>query len=262
MSEVTLWEAAAQYVDTLRGASRQPALIEVNRFVEWQGRGHLVKQLRGHDIELYAERMGPSNPNSTRRAEQLRAFLLYLKKKDFSETNLAPHLRLRKGGAKIAGTAGQELTMVELTREGIDALRSELDALVSQRAGVREEIRKAMLDKDFRENAPLDAAKDKQGHVEARIREIETMLKRAVVVEQSAQGDRVQVGVTVHVRNLRSGAVNRFTIVGPTESNAADGRISSASPVGRSLINRSVGDEVEVSAPAGTMRLRVERIGE
>src|SRR2546426_11385469 len=110
MSDVTLREAAALYADSLRGASRPPAQIEVNRFVEWQGRGHLVKQLRGHDIELYAERMGPSNPNSTRRAEQLRAFLLYLKKKDFSETNLAPHLRLRKGGPKNAGTAGRELS--------------------------------------------------------------------------------------------------------------------------------------------------------
>jgi transcription elongation factor GreA len=262
MSDVTLWEAAAQYVDTLKGASRQPALIEVNRFVEWQGRAHLVRQLRGHDIELYAERMGPSNPNSTRRAEQLRAFLLYMKKKDFTETNLAPHLRLRKGGPRAAATARGDVTEVQLTSEGIEALKAELQSLVSQRADVREEIRTAMLDKDFRENAPLDAAKDKQGHIEARIREIEAMLKRAVVVEQSGQGDRVQVGVTVHVRNLRSGALNRFTIVGPTESNAADGRISSASPVGRSLIDHSVGDEVEVSAPAGTMRLRVERIGD
>jgi len=262
MSDVTLWDAAAQYVDTLKGASRQPALIEVNRFVEWQGRAHLVRQLRGHDIELYAERMGPSNPNSARRAEQLRAFLLYLKKKDFTDTNLAPHLRLRKGGPRTAGTVRADVTEVQLTSEGIETLKNEHQSLVSQRAGVREEIRRAMLDKDFRENARLDAAKDKQGHVEARIREIEAMLKRAVVVEQSGKGDRVQVGVTVHVRNLRSGAVNRFTIVGPTESNAADGRISSASPVGRSLIDHSVGDEVEVSAPAGTMHLRVERIGD
>jgi len=262
MSEETLWEAAAQYADSLKGVTRPPAQIEVGRFVEWQGRGQLVKQLRGHDIELYAERMGPANANSTRRAEQLRAFLLYLKKRDFTETNLAPHLRLRKGGPRSKGAAGHDAGTVELTREGIDALKAELDVLVGQRVGVREEIRKAMLDKDFRENAPLDAAKDKQGHIEARIREVEATLKRAIVVEQAPQGDRVQVGVTVHVRNLRSGAVNRFTIVGPTESNAADGRISSASPVGRSLIDRSVGDEVEVSAPAGTMRLRVERIGE
>jgi len=262
MSEVTLWEAAVRYAESLKGASRTPAQIEVNRFVEWQGRDQLVKQLRGHDIELYAERIGPANPNSTRRAEQLRAFLLYLKKRDFTETNLAPHLRLRKGGPKTAAAGRQDVTTVELTSAGIEALKTELASLVSQRAGVREEIRKAMLDKDFRENAPLDAAKDRQGHMEARIREVETMLKRAVVVERSPQGERVQVGVTVHVRNLRSGAVNRFTIVGPTESNAADGRISSVSPVGRSLIDRSVGDEVEVSAPAGMMHLRVERIGE
>ena|SRR5436309_700643 len=262
MSDLTLWEAATQYADSLKGASRPPAQIEVDRFVEWQGRAQRVKQLRGHDIELYAERMGPANPNSTRRAEQLRAFLLYLKKKDLTETNLASHLRLRKGGPKTKGVAGQDVGAMELTREGIEALETELDSLVGQRAGVRKEIGKAMLDKDFRENAPLDAAKDKQGHIEARIHEVEATLKRAIVVEQSAAGDRVQVGVTVHVRNLRSGAVNRFTIVGPTESNASDGRISSASPVGRSLLDRTVGDEVEVSAPAGIMRLRVERIGE
>jgi len=262
MSDLTLWEAAAQYADSLKGAARPPSQIEVDRFVEWQGRGQLLRQLRGHDIELYAERMGPANPNSTRRAEQLRAFLLYLKKKDLTETNLAPHLRLRKGGPKTGGAAGRDVGTMELTREGIEALKAELDSLVAQRAGIREEIGRAMLDKDFRENAPLDAAKDKQGHIEARIRDIEATLKRAVVVERATLGDRVQVGVTVHVRNLRSGAVNRFTIVGPTESNAADGRISSASPVGRSLIDRSVGDEVDVSAPAGMMRLRVERIGE
>jgi transcription elongation factor GreA len=87
------------------------------------------------------------------------------------------------------------------------------------------------------------------------------MLKRAVVVER-AEGNRINVGATVHVRNLKSDAVNRFVIVGPTEANAADGKISSASPVGRALLQRTVGDEVEVSAPAGTMRFRVEQIGD
>jgi len=262
MPEVTLSEAGVEYIESLKSVARQPAMLEVNRFVEWHGRNHLVAQLRGHDIELYGERLGPANPSSTRRAEQLRAFLVYLKKRGYAETNLAPHLRLRKGGTKTGPTASQDLGTLELTSDGVEALKSELDSLVSQRLVVREEIRKAMLDKDFRENAPLDAAKDKQGHVEARIREIETLLKRAVVVQQSDQGDRVQVGATVHVRNLGNGKVNRFTIVGPTEANAADGRISSVSPVGRSLLDRVVGDEVEVSAPAGTMRFRIEQIGE
>ncbi|HLC28072.1 MAG TPA: transcription elongation factor GreA, partial [Dehalococcoidia bacterium] len=216
----------------------------------------------GHDVSLYADVLGPANPDSTRKADYIRSFFVYLKKDGLLAANLAPHLRLRKGGAKTAGSSSHALASVELTGEGIEALKTELELLLAQRAGVREEIRKAMLDKDFRENAPLDAAKDKQGHLEARIREVETMLKRAVVVEQSEAGDRVQVGATVRVRNLASDKITRFVIVGPTEANAADGRISSVSPVGRSLIDRAVGDEVEVSAPAGTMRFRVEQIGD
>ena len=108
---------------------------------------------------------------------------------------------LRKAARSWQAAANQQLATVELTGEGIEALKTELDSLVAQRAGVRQEIAKAMLDKDFRENSPLDAAKDKQGHLEARIREIEAMLKRAVVVEMGT-GDRVQVGATVRVRNL------------------------------------------------------------
>lgn len=125
---------------------------------------------------------------------------------------------------------------------------------------VREEIKRAMLDKDFRENAPLDAAKDKQGHVEARIREIEAMLKRAVVVDSALHSGRVRVGTAVVVRNLANDATKRFVIVGPTEANAADGKISSVSPVGKALLDAGIGDEVEVSAPAGVMRFKVEEI--
>lgn len=261
MVDVTLSDAAQRFAATAKDTSRQPALAELNRFVRWYGPNRPIDQLRGHEVSLYAEVLGPATADSSRRADYIRAFLVYMKKNGLLETNLAPHLRLRKGGTKLTA-AGQQPAEVELTGEGLAALQSELGTLVGQRAGVREEIRKAMLDKDFRENAPLDAAKDKQGHLEARIREIEAMIKRAVVVEQSAHSDRVQVGATVHVRNLGSGAVNRFMIVGPTEANAADGRISSASPVGRSLLDRTVGDEVEVSVPAGTMRFRIEQISD
>jgi transcription elongation factor GreA len=263
MADLTLADAAQRYAESVKdGPSRQYALAELNRFVRWYGPDRLIENMRGHDVSLYADVLGPANPESTRRADYIRSFLVYLKKDGLLPENLGPHLRLRKGGPKTSGSTAQALASVELTGEGIEALKAEHESLIAQRAGVREEIRKAMLDKDFRENAPLDAAKDKQGHLEARIREVETMLKRAVVVEKADGGDRVQVGATVQVRNLASDKVTRFVIVGPTEANAADGRISSASPVGRSLLDRAVGDEVEVSAPAGTMRFRVEQIGE
>jgi transcription elongation factor GreA len=261
MSDVTLADAAQRYAESVKDAARGSAIAELNRFVRWYGQDRPLVQLRGHEVSLYADVLGPAGPDASRRADYIRSFLVYLKKEGLTETNLGTHLRLRKGGTKGTGGVGQQIATVELTSEGIEALKAEHESLVSQRAGVREEIRRAMLDKDFRENAPLDAAKDKQGHLEARIREIEAMLKRAVVVAAST-GDRIHVGATVMVRNLGSGLVNRFVIVGPTEANAADGKISSASPVGRSLLDRTVGDEVEVSAPKGTMRFRVEQIGD
>ncbi|MBI2913303.1 MAG: GreA/GreB family elongation factor, partial [Chloroflexi bacterium] len=84
--------------------------------------------------------------------------------------------------------------------------------------------------------------------------------KRAVVVQGAPPSGRVHVGSTVVVTNLTSGAQTRFTIVGPTEASALDGKISSVSPVGKALLDRTVGDEVEVSAPAGVLRFRVEEI--
>jgi transcription elongation factor GreA len=262
MADVTLSDAAQRFAESVKNTPRQSAIPELNRFVRWYGPHRPIEQMRGHDVSLYADVLGPANPESQRRADYIRTFLVFLKKDGLLPANLAPHLRLKKGGPRTVAAAREEQAAVQLTGEGVEALKTELESLVGQRIGVRQEIAKAMLDKDFRENAPLDAAKDKQGHLEARIREIEAMLKRAVVVEQSATADRVQVGATVRVRNLASDAVNRFVIVGPTEANAADGRISSASPVGRSLIDHTVGDEIEVSVPAGTMRFRIEEIGE
>lgn len=260
MPELTLSEAAARFAGTVKDSSRQAVIAELRRFTNWYGDEKSLSQMRGHDVANYAESLGPATPDTSRRADHVRSFLVYLKKQGILEANLAPHLRLRKSGKGALSASAQPQTAVELTQEGVDALQAELEALTEQRMAVREEIRRAMLDKDFRENAPLDAAKDKQGHIEARVREIEAMLKRAVVVDGAAHRGRVRVGTAVTVRNLADDAVKRFLIVGPTEANAADGKISSVSPVGKALLDRGIGDEVEVSAPRGVMRFRVEEI--
>jgi len=260
MAEATLSEVSARFAATVKDSTRSSVLAEVNRFVRWYGAGRAVGQLRGHEVSLYADVLGPATPEASRRADQVRAFLAFLKKEGLTATNMAPHLRLRKGNKSGAAAAAREQATVELTQSGLEALQSELQSLKQQRMEAREEIRRAMLDKDFRENAPLDAAKEKQGHVEARIRDIEAMLKRAVVVDAAPPSGRVQVGSTVVVKNLTSGAQTSFTIVGPTEASAVDGKISSVSPVGRALLERTLGDEVEVSAPAGVLRFRVEEI--
>jgi transcription elongation factor GreA len=261
VSEITLAEAVAAYIDTVKGSARQAALAELNRLSIWYGSDKPVSAMRGHDVATYAEAMGPSTPETSRRAAQVRGFFVYLKKQGVLEQNLGSHLRLKKATkAKKGIAAGAPApTNVELTKEGVDALKVELESLMQQRVRVREDIRKAMLDKDFRENSPLDAAKDEQGHIEARIRHIEEMLKRAVIVGVGGTG-RVRVGCTVTVTNLSSGRETQYSIVGPTEANAADGRISSVSPVGKALIDRVEGDEVEVDTPAGAMKLRVASV--
>lgn len=261
MAEVSLSlsEAAARYLASLKEKERAASQSEVNRFVRWYGANRPVSELRGHDIARYAETLGPATPEATRRADQVRGFLSFLKREGLTETNLRSHLRLRKNTLQDSAPAPR-VAPVEMTREGEQALRAELEALIRQRPQIREEIRRAMMDKDFRENAPLDAAKEKLAHLESRIREIEAQLKHAVIVEGDRQGARVTLGSTVVVRNLVSGAVVRYTIVGAGEASAAEGKISSASPVGRALLDAAEGDEVEVEAPAGVMRFRIERI--
>lgn len=259
MDDPTLSEIAARYADSVKDSSRQGVIAELNRFVKWCGERPLSK-LTGHDIALYSEDLGPATPDTSKRADHVRCFLVYLKKQGMLPRSLAPHLRLRKSAKGAAATPGQSQAAIELTQDGIDSLTAELLTLKEQRLIVREEIKHAMLDKDFRENSPLDAAKDKQGHLEARVRQIEATLKYAVVVDARGHRGRVRVGATVTVRSLENGATKQFHIVGPTEANAADGKISSVSPVGMALLNRRVGDEVEVKAPAGVRRFKIEEI--
>lgn len=260
MSDVTLSDAATQFLATVRGASRQRAIAEINRFVKWYGEDKRVSQMSGHEVSLYAEVLGPAQNDTSKRADEVRSFLQYLKKQGLAATNLGTHLRLKKSAKTAGGRAKKaRAKTVELTEDGIKALETELESLKNQRVEVREAIKLAMLDKDFRENSPLDAAKDKQGHLEARIREIEAMLKQAVVAA-AGKTDHVTVGGRVRVTDLRTGAEMLYSIVGPTEANAADGKISSNSPVGKALIHRAAGDEVEVSVPAGNLRLRIEEI--
>jgi transcription elongation factor GreA len=150
-----------------------------------------------------------------------------------------------------------------LTPEGHAALLAELEALKAQRPKIAEQLRLARADKDFRENAPLDAARDAQGHLEARIREVESILHKAVIIDGGGAGSQqatVQLGTTVLVRDLDAGKESQYTLVNPSEASPREGKLSAASPVGRALLDKTVGEEVEVQVPAGTMRLRVERI--
>ncbi|OGO51259.1 MAG: hypothetical protein A2148_09415 [Chloroflexi bacterium RBG_16_68_14] len=169
---------------------------------------------------------------------------------------------MRKTSPTRPGARGPAPKEVQLSEEEKAKLATELESLKARRPKIVQDIQRAMADKDFRENAPLDAARQQQAHVEGRIRRLETMLAHAVIVQQGVapSGQVVELGSTVLLRDLRSGAEVTYTVVRPSEVNAAQGRISSESPVGRALRGRRTGDEVEVAVPSGTRRFRIERV--
>ncbi len=134
----------------------------------------------------------------------------------------------------------------------------ELTGLQNQRLRKR-----AMADKDFRENAPLDAAKEQQGIIEGRIQELESMLARTEILSAKPRKKQLKVamGTKVTLKELGSGRKILYTLVDMREADVAAGKISTQSPVGQALLERSVGEEVEVTVPKGTVRYKVERIG-
>jgi transcription elongation factor GreA len=258
----TLREAAATYLAGLPPEERQGAQIDVNKFVRWYGTDRNMGEMTGHDVSGYAEGLGVTLTDAAAKLEPVRAFLVFARKKGFTATNMAVHLRPPKAtkASKAQRRVVKEET-ISLTREGIIVLEAELEDLRARRPHIAAELQRAMADKDFRENAPLDAAREAQGHLEARIRELETTLRRAVVREEAkGPASVVVLGSTVLLRNLKSGAELKYTIVSPREVNPGQGRISIASPVGRALVRKQEGEEVEVEAPSGAIRFRIEKI--
>ena len=140
-----------------------------------------------------------------------------------------------------------------LTYEGLKKLEDELENLkVVRRKEVSQKIKEAREQGDLSENAEYDAAKDEQRDIEARIEELEKILKNAeVVVEEEADLDKVSIGCSVKILDCEFDEELEYKIVGSTEANSLKGKISNESPVGKALLGKQVGDTVTVETPAG-----------
>ena len=149
-----------------------------------------------------------------------------------------------------------------LTYAGLRALEQELEDLkVVKRKEVAVKIREAREQGDLSENAEYDAAKDEQRDIEARIEELENILKNVEVVdEDEVDLDKINVGCAVKVYDITFDEEVDFKIVGSTEANSLEGKISNESPVGHALIGKTVGDVVDVETQAGLMQFKVLEI--
>ena len=146
-----------------------------------------------------------------------------------------------------------------LTYAGLKKLENELqDLKVIRRKEVAEKIKEAREQGDLSENAEYDAAKDEQREIEARIEEIEKILKNAEVVdEDEVDTDVISIGCKVRVYDDAFDEEVEFCIVGSTEANSLQNKISNESPVGMSLLGRKLGDEVSVETQAGVIQYKI-----
>mgnify|MGYP000833476818 FL=1 len=149
-----------------------------------------------------------------------------------------------------------------LTYAGLKKLEDELhDLKVVKRKEVAGKIKEAREQGDLSENAEYDAAKDEQRDIEARIEELEKILKNAeVVVEDEVDLDKINIGCIVKILDVEYSEELDYKIVGSTEANSLKGKISNESPVGKALIGHKVGDTVEVETPAGVFAYKILEI--
>ena len=262
----SIGELSREFLDSLRqkkvsAQDLASAQQEVTRFVRWFNSDQPVRSLRPPDIERYVDEVSKTAAGSPGKLQPVRDMLAFAKKQGYTTQNLGSHVRIRRTTTKKNGqNEVRETQRIPMTAEGLEQLKADLQALYAQRPAIAEELARAMADKDFRENAPLDAARDRQAQVEARIRELEAQIRMAVVVTHSERAERVSLGRTVTLVDLDEEDEVRFVLVSPSEVDIRAGRISTSSPTGRMLVDRKVGDEISVEAPGGQVRYRIVNI--
>ena len=153
------------------------------------------------------------------------------------------------------------MASIPISTQGYKKLEEELAQLKKERPQIIQAIKEAREEGDLRENAGYDAARERQGMAEARIKYIESRLGQYQVVDlDSLAGDKTVFGATVSVEDIDSGEKRSFTILGPDEADPAKGSISFLSPVGQALLGKEVGDEVTIDIPRGRVTYEITAI--
>ena len=258
----SLGEASSYFLADLPPGESGVSQQEVYKFIRWFGRERPFTGLTAAEVDKYAEQLSLSDTDYTRKLEMVRNFLVYAKKKGWSKANLAVHLKARKGKTNRPPSSRRSSPeTTSLTRQGYAELEAELAALQSESYKAIDEIRRAAADKDFRENAPLQAARERRGQLEGRIIELEGALKSAVVIDEKQEPTlRVGIGDSVILCDLDSGEELHYMLVSPREVDPTNGKISNASPIGRAVIGKEQGKTVEIAAPVGKLRYQIKRI--
>ena len=264
-SEIDNLSAAFQYY--VQSSSRKlnnTAQQEIGRMVRWLGAERVVETITPSEIGLYSDEFAKrsSTTTSPQKVAHIKKFLAFLRTSELTNSNLASHLRMKKSNVgkitkKLEDTKVQQ---INLTEAGYKDYLKQLKDYKSERPQLADEVRRAAADGDIRENAPLDAAREKIEMVNSKIFEIEAILKVANIIDNTPGGDRIVIGSKVSVKNHQNENNYEYQLVEANEANPLLGKISSVSPVGSAILGRRIGDEVTVSTPGGEQIYTIDSI--
>lgn len=264
---VTLFEAVGKYTTNLKKKDKTPPVArELDKFVKHFRGETALSSITPSRVGDYAERAS-KNGTSEDMVEGLQAvrkFLLFASKEEWTTLNLATHFRIKK--VRLNSRTREKSTSAysgqQMTQFGHDQLVEERNNLVLNRTTISQAIHSAASDGDVRENAPLEAAREQQGREEARIKEIDALLRTAIIVDSSGNDAKIaRVGATIRIEEVgKKNKRTTYTLVSPTEASPTDGKISDASPLGKSLIGKSAGSKVDVNTPSGKATFKIIRV--
>ena len=264
-SEIDNLSAAFQYY--VQSSSRKlnnTAQQEIGRMVRWLGAERVVETITPSEIGLYSDEFAKrsSTTTSPQKVAHIKKFLAFLRTSELTNSNLASHLRMKKSnvGKITKKLEDTKVEQINLTEAGYKDYLKQLKDYKSESPQLADEVRRAAADGDIRENAPLDAAREKIEMVNSKIFEIEAILKVANIIDNTTGGYRIVIGSKVSVKNHQNENNYEYQLVEANEANPLLGKISSVSPVGSAILGRRIGDEVTVSTPGGEQIYTIDSI--
>ena len=255
-----LLPAVGTYTEGLRDKDKTPAAVrELNRFVKhFQGDTDLAT-ITPSQIGTYAEEAckNSSAPEALEGLQSVRKFLRFAFDNSHTQVNLSTHFRIRRPRTSL-DSRGDVNRGQQMTQEGYNQLVTEKEDLESNRVPISAAIHRAASDGDVRENAPLEAAREQQGREEARIKEIDSMLRTAIIVDGTGKGTKsIRVGTTIRVEEVSKKKKTKYTLVSPSEANPLEGKISDASPLGKAFIGKRAGQLAVADTPKGSTTFKI-----
>ncbi|MDD4873571.1 MAG: GreA/GreB family elongation factor [Dehalococcoidales bacterium] len=234
----------------------------LSHLVRWFGKERIICEIMPPEIANYADRLLVSDAEYLRKLEIVKAFLKHAKKEGWLKSNLEIHLKIKKSKAKANnGVKKDTIQRISLTREGYDKVKKELEELKKKRPQAIEEVTKAAADKDFRENAPLDAARERLSHLEGKILELQELLKKAEIIDEySTDLEKAGIGDSIILIDLQNKEQIEYTLVSSREFDPSKGKISGSSPLGKAILGKCSGETLEIIVPAGKLCYKIEKI--